>query len=80
MIKKQLLNISAICVLAASSSVAMAHLNIARENVFAVGENSREYVEGSSAFLNVNISHDCKNADGEHFATTGITMVLPNPT
>ncbi len=78
MIKKHLLNLSAVCVLAATSSMALAHINIASENALAIGENSREYLEGSSAFLNVNISHDCSNADGEHFATTGVTLVLPN--
>lgn len=78
MLKKQLLKVSAVCVLAVSSSAAMAHLNIAQEDAIAVGGGSREYKEGSGAFLDVNISHDCSNAAGEHFATTGVTMVLPN--
>lgn len=78
MIKKHLLNLSTICVLAASSSMTMAHINIASENALSIGENSREYLEGSSAFLNINISHDCSNEAGEHFATTGVTVVFPN--
>ena len=78
MIKKQLTNLSAICVLAVSSSAAMAHLNIAQENVFSVGENGREYLEGKSAFINMNISHDCTDSDGNHHATTDIVVILPN--
>jgi len=78
MLKKQLKNLSAICVLALSSSAAMAHLNIAQENAISIGDGSREYKEGSSAFLNVNISHDCTNADGKHFPTTGVAVLLPN--
>ncbi|MFW5443493.1 MAG: DUF1775 domain-containing protein [Methylococcaceae bacterium] len=78
MLKKQLKNLSVICVLAATSSVAMAHLNIAKENAMSIGEGSREYKEGSSAFLNVNISHDCTNEEGKHFATSGIELLLPN--
>lgn len=78
MLKKQLKNLSAICVLAISSSAAMAHLNIAQENAISIGDGSREYKEGSSAFLNVNISHDCTNADGKHFPTTGVALLLPN--
>lgn len=78
MLKKQLINLSAVCVLAASSSVAMAHLNIAQEDAIAVGEGSREYKAGGSAFLNVNISHDCTGADGKHFPTTGVALLMPN--
>jgi len=78
MLKKQLINLSAICVLAASSSVAMAHINIAQEDAVVVGDGSREYKEGGSAFLDVNISHDCTNAEGKHFPTTGVALLLPN--
>lgn len=75
--KTNLIKITAACILAASSSAAFAHLNIAREDAVAVA-GSRQYKEGSSAFLDVNISHDCSDADGNHYATTGVTMVLPN--
>ena len=78
MIKKHLFTLSAIAVLAASSSVAMAHLNIAQEDAIAVGNGSREYKEGSGAFIDVNISHDCSNAAGEHFDTTGVALLMPN--
>ena len=78
MMKKQLFKLSAIAALAVSSSVAMAHLNIAQEDAIAVGDGSREYKEGGSAFLNVNISHDCTNAAGKHFPTTGVALLMPN--
>lgn len=80
MLKKQFLNVSAVCLLAAASSAVMAHLNIAQENVFALGDNPREYVEGSSAFINVNLPHDCSDADGNHYATTDVEVLLPNGT
>jgi len=78
MLKNQLIKLSAVCVLAASSGAAMAHLNIAQEDAVVVGDGSREYKEGGSAFLDVNISHDCTNADGKHFPTTGVALLLPN--
>lgn len=78
MLKNQLIKLSAACVLAVSSNVVMAHINIAQDNVFALGDSSREYKDGSRAFLNVNVAHDCKNADGEHFPTTGVSLLLPN--
>jgi len=43
-----------------------------------VGNGSREYKEGSGAFIDVNISHDCSNAAGEHFDTTGVALLMPN--
>lgn len=78
MLKKQF-RLSAVCVLAISSSAVMAHLNIAQEDAVAVGDGSREYKEGGSAFLDVNISHDCTNTDKtKHFATTGVVLLMPN--
>ena len=78
MLKKQLFHLSIACVLTVSSGVAKAHLNIAQEDAIASGDGSREYKEGSSAFLDINISHDCTNAEGKHFATTGVTLLMPN--
>ncbi|MGY6277820.1 hypothetical protein [Methylomonas sp. MgM2] len=74
-------NISKLSVLAAlglTSGVAVAHLNIAVEDAIAVGDGAREYKEGSSAFLDVNVSHDCTNAEGKHFPTVGVALLLPN--
>jgi len=79
MLKKQLINLSTVCLLAASSGIAMAHLNVAQEDAVVVGDNSREYKEGGSAFLDVNISHDCTNPDKtKHFPTTGVSLLMPN--
>jgi len=79
MLTKQLINLSAVCILAASSGMAMAHLNIAQEDAVVVGDGSREYKEGGSAFLDVNISHDCTNADKtKRFPTTGVALLMPN--
>lgn len=76
--KIRLFKLSATCAFALASSVAMAHLNIAQEDAISVGEGSREYKEGGGAFLDVNIAHDCSNEAGEHFPTTGVTIVMPN--
>ncbi len=78
MLKNQLIKLSAVCILATSSGAAMAHLNIAQEDAVVVGNGSREYKEGGSAFIDVNISHDCSNAEGEHFPTTGVALLMPN--
>jgi len=64
-----------------AATTVQAHVNIARENVFALGDAPREYLEGSSAFISVNLPHDCSNPDtGEHFATTDVAILLPNGT
>ncbi len=63
------------------AATSQAHVNIARENVFALGDAPREYLEGSSAFISVNLPHDCSNRDtGKHFATTDVAILLPNGT
>lgn len=43
------------------------------ENAYALGENSREYIEGSSATLSLSLSHDCSGNP-----ITDVTVVLPN--
>jgi uncharacterized protein YcnI len=57
---------------------AAAHIGIARENVFSLGEGTREYKEGSSASLGIQLPHDCSNADGDHFPTTDVVVIFPN--
>ena len=70
---------AAICAMAmAIAGNAFAHIGIARENVFALGDSPREYLEGSSASLAIQLPHDCSNANGEHFATTDVVVILPN--
>jgi len=77
--KKQLFKISAACVMAVASSVASAHVNIATENVFSLGDDGREYLEGKSAFISLNLPHSCSNADrSQSFATTDVVLILPN--
>lgn len=50
-----------------------AHISVSTENVYALGDNAREYVEGSSATLALNLSHDCRGN-----ATTDVTVIFPN--
>lgn len=78
MINNKTVKLSVAAILSLSSSVAMSHLNVAVEDGIAIGDNAREYKEGSGAFLDINISHDCSNADGDHFSTIGVAVLMPN--
>lgn len=61
-----------------ASSSAFAHLNIASENFFALGENAREYKEGKSAFIEVNAVEGCSDAEGNRYDITDVVVVMPN--
>ncbi|MEE9411596.1 MAG: DUF1775 domain-containing protein [Methylococcales bacterium] len=75
--KKVISGAAAICALAIAGN-AVAHIGIARENVFALGDAPREYLEGSSASLGIQLPHDCRNEAEEHFATTDVIAIFPN--
>jgi hypothetical protein len=75
--KKIISGAAAICAMAIAGN-AVAHIGIARENVFALGEGTREYLEGKSATLGVQLPHDCSNANGDHFPTTDVVVIFPN--
>ena len=75
--KKIIFRAAAICSLVIAGNAA-AHIGIARENHFAVGDAPREYKEGSSASLNIQLPHDCKNENDEHFPTTDVVVIFPN--
>jgi hypothetical protein len=77
--KKIFSGAAAICALTVAGST-MAHIGIARENVFALGDAPREYKEGSSASLQIQLPHDCRNAENEHFPTTDVVVIFPNAT
>ena len=56
---------------------ALAHANfIPKDNLDMY--SGRDYKEGSSAFLSLNLSHGCSNADGETFATKHAVAIMPN--
>lgn len=58
---------------------ALAHVNVAPEGALTVGENSREYIEGSRAYIQLNLPEDCSNESGsERFAIASAVIVLPN--
>lgn len=71
------MHIAAVCGLLMAGN-ALAHIGIARENVFALGEAPREYKEGTSAELAVQLPHDCSDEAGNHYATTYTSVLLPN--
>ncbi len=77
MMRKIASTAAALCALAFASN-AIAHIGIARENVFFLGDAPREYLEGSTASLGVQLPHDCSNANGNHFATTDVVVIFPN--
>ncbi len=79
MLKKQLYNLTVAYAMIAANSSAFGHVNIASENIFALGDDSREYLEGKSAFISLNLPHSCSNADhSQYFPTTDVVVVLPN--
>jgi len=65
-------------VLAASSQFTTAHVNIAPDNAFSLGDEPREYLEGRSAYVNVNLPHSCFDAEDNSYATTDVILILPN--
>ena len=75
--KKIMSRAAAICTLAIAGNAA-AHIGIARENVFSLGEGTREYLEGKSASLGIQLPHDCSNENDEHFPTTDVVVIFPN--
>lgn len=65
------------CAVAATG--VQAHVNVATENAFALGNEPREYLEGKTVFLSINLPHSCSNSEtGERFATTDVAVLLPN--
>ena len=78
MIIKKFYEFGVIIAFSALSNSVIAHLNIAPEDAIIVGDGARQYKEGSSAFVDINISHDCSNGEGKHFPTTGVALLLPN--
>ncbi len=78
MLRKQFYKMTAGCLLAAVSSLASAHVNIATENVFSLGDDGREYLEGKSAYISLNLPHSCSDADHNSYPTTDVVLILPN--
>lgn len=74
--KKFKFNALAVVLFATSFNVA-AHLNIARDNFFALGESPREYKEGSSVFIDVNAVEGCKDEAGNRYNTTDVVVIMP---
>ena len=75
---KSALNLTGLLALSLSNSV-FAHVNVAPEAAFTVGEEPREYLEGSRAYINLNLPEDCASEDGsKRFAITSTVMILPN--
>ncbi|WP_198243773.1 DUF1775 domain-containing protein [methane-oxidizing endosymbiont of Gigantopelta aegis] len=78
MLKKQFYKTTAACLMAVASSLASAHVNIATENLFSLGDDGREYLEGKSAFISLNLPHSCSDANRNHYPTTDVVLILPN--
>ena len=62
----------------ALSCNAFGHANIAPENAVILGDEARQYKEGSSPRLSMSIGHDCTHENGQHFNTMGVVAILPN--
>ena len=75
---KKFLSYIAIFCAALIAGNAFAHIGIARENVFALGDAPREYMEGTTAELAVQLPHDCSDEAGNHYPTIDTSILLPN--
>lgn len=67
---------SALTVFALSGN-AFGHANITPEISSSLGDEPRQYIEGSRAYLKVNVGHDCSFND-KHYPTIGSVVILPN--
>lgn len=79
--KKRIKTLNSLTVVAALvySSSALAHVNVAADSSFAAGENPREYVEGSRAYIDLNLPEDCANEDRtERFQIHSSVVILPS--
>lgn len=74
--KKILFSVFTLAILGTSFNT-YAHLNIASENFFTLGDNPRDYKEGSSVFLSINAVEGCADAFGIRYDTTDVVVVLP---
>lgn len=70
--------IPAMCLLATFSQIAPAHVNIAPDNAFSLGDEPRQYLEGKSAYVSINLPHSCSDADRNEYPTTDVVLILPN--
>ena len=67
--------------LSALSSSAFAHVNIAPETALTAGEKPREYVEGSRAYIQLNLPEDCATEDrSQRFPIASTVVILPSGT
>ncbi len=78
-LKKQFCKVAAVCAVTVASAPLFAHVNIAPENVFSLGDSSRQYLEGKSAFVSLNLPHSCSDASHtNYYPTTDVVVILPN--
>lgn len=77
-LNKHMINLTGILALGFSGSL-FAHVNVASDSSLTVGEESREYVEGSRAYINLNLPEDCATEDrSQRFAITSAVVIFPN--
>ncbi len=60
-----------------STTLVYGHANTVPNNTLDTF-NGRQYQEGSTAFIKINLSHGCKNSTGEALATKHTTAIFPN--
>lgn len=73
------LNLITLVLTLAFSSSAFAHVNVAADSSFAAGGEPREYIEGSRAYIDLNLPEDCANEDKtERYAIHSAVVILPS--
>lgn len=72
--------LSALALIAAAASVtsANAHVGFSRDNVYTLGDEPRQYKEGSTVFFDLTLPHACRDENNNDFATRGVRILFPN--
>ncbi len=76
-LKTKMIKVFAVSIFTASFGVS-AHLNIAADNIFALGDEPRDYIEGKTAYIEVNAVEGCEDADDNKYPITDVVVILPN--
>lgn len=60
------------------STTAVAHVGFSRDNAYTLGEEPRQYKEGSTVFFDMTLPHACSDDAGNSYPTRGVRVLLPN--
>lgn len=61
-----------------ASPSAVAHVGFSRDNAYTLGEEPRQYKEGSTVFFDMTLPHACSDEAGNSYPTRGVRVLFPN--